>query len=131
MSDKHKNKDSIEVSSDPLKAELVAIKDRLSAIETIQSISNAPAVKKYIEDEKLSAKSKEILKECEESRTRSHLRATFKFNSDQALYHHLKPLLEADLLRQKIQEDKTVLFEWSNLFRRLPKATIKSILGNS
>jgi DNA-binding transcriptional ArsR family regulator len=131
MSDKQKNKDSIEVSSDPLKAELVAIKDRLSAIETIQSISNAPAVKKYIEEEKLSSKSKEILKECEEPRTRSHLRSKFQFNSDQALYHHLKPLLEADLLRQKIQEDRTVLFEWSNLFRRLPKATIKSILGNS
>jgi DNA-binding transcriptional ArsR family regulator len=131
MSDKQKSKDSIEVSSDPLKAELVAIKDRLSAIETIQSISNAAAVKKYIEDEKLSSKSKEILKECEEPRTRSHLRAQFKFNSDQALHHHLKPLLEADLLRQKIQEDRTVLFEWSNLFRRLPKATIKSILGNS
>ena len=131
MSDKQKNKDSIEVSSDPLKAELVAIKDRLSAIETIQSISNAAAVKKYIEDEKLSAKSKEILKECEEPRTRGHLREKFKFNSDQALYHHLKPLLEADLLRQKIQEDRTLLYEWSNLFRRLPKATIKSILGNS
>lgn len=131
MSDKQKKKDSIEVTSDPLTAELVAIKDRLSAIETIQSISNASAVKKYIEEEKLTGKGKAILKECEEPRTRSHLRATFKFNSDQALYHHLKPLLEADLLRQKVDEDKTILFEWSNLFRRLPKSTIKSILGDA
>ena len=131
MSDKQKKKEAIDVNSDPLRNELVAIKDRLSAIETIQSISNAPAVKKYIDEEKLSNKSRAILKECEEPRTRSHLRSTFQFNSDQALYHHLKPLLQADLLRQKVEEDRTVLFEWSNLFRRLPKTTIKSILADS
>ena len=131
MSDKLKKKDSIEVTSDPLKIELVAIKDRLSAIETIQSISNAPAVRKYIEEEKLTGKGKAILKECEEPRTRSHLRSTFQLNSDQALNHHLKPLLEADLLRQKVDADKTIVFEWSNLFRRLPKSTIKSILDDS
>jgi hypothetical protein len=130
MSDKRIKKDSVEISSQPLQDELVAIKDRLSAIETIQSISNAPAVKKYVEEEKLTGKGKAILKECEEPRTRSHLRSTFQFNSDQALNHHLKPLLEADLLRQRVNEDKTIVFEWSNLFRRLPKSTIRSILGD-
>jgi len=45
--------------------------------------------------------------------------------------HHLKPLREADLLRQRVEEDGTVVFEWSNLFRRLPKTTIKSILGGA
>ncbi len=129
MIDKQEKKDAIEVKSDPIQNELMAIKDRLSAIETIQSISNAPAVKKYVEEENLSAKSKEILKECDEPRTRSHLRSKFKFNSDQALNYHLKPLLEADVLRQKVQEDRTIVFEWSNLFRRLPKPTIRSILG--
>jgi predicted HTH transcriptional regulator len=108
---------------------LVAIKDRLSAIETIQSISNAPAVKKYVEEEKLTSKGKEILKACEEPRTRSQLRTTFNFNSDQALQHHLRPLIQADLLRQSVTEDGTIVFEWSNLFRRLPKSTIKSILS--
>ena len=44
---------------------------------------------------------------------------------------YLKPLLEADLLRQKVAEDRTIVFEWSNLFRRLPKSTIKSILEKS
>lgn len=129
MTDKRIKKDSIEVSSQELQDELIAIRDRLSAIETIQSISNAPAVKKYIEETKLTNKGKDILKECEEPRTRSYLRSKFQLNSDQALNHHLKPLLEADLLRPKIAEDKTILFEWSNLFRRLPKATITSILG--
>jgi hypothetical protein len=47
VSDKRAKKDSVEVSSQPLQDELVAIKDRLNAIETIQAISNAPEVKKY------------------------------------------------------------------------------------
>jgi len=131
MSDKRPKKDSLEVSSQSLQDELVAIKDRLSAIETIQSISNAQAVKKYIEAEKITGKGKVILKECEQPRTKSHLRGVFKFNSDQALNHHLKPLLDADLLRQAVDEDKTIVFEWTNLFRRLPKSTIKSILDDA
>lgn len=129
MTDKRPKKDSLEVSSQTLQDELIAIKDRLSAIETIQSISNAPAVKKYVEETKFTGKGKDILRECQEPRTRSHLRSTFQLNSDQALNHHLKPLLEADLLRQKVDEDETIVFEWSNLFRRLPKTTITAILG--
>lgn len=128
MSGRRIKKDALEVSSQTLQDELVAIKDRLSAIETIQSISNAPAVKKYVEDEKLTGRGKEILKACEEPQTRNQLRATFKFKSDQALNHHLKPLLGADLLRQMTTEEGSIAFEWSNLFRRLPKATIRSIL---
>jgi DNA-binding transcriptional ArsR family regulator len=130
MNDKRPKKDGLEVSSQSMQDELVAIKDRLSAIETIQSISNAPAVKKYIEEEKLTGKGKAILKECQEPRTRSHLRSVFQLNSDQALQHHLKPLLEADLLRQKVEDEK-IVFEWSNLFRRLPKSTIRSILDEA
>ena len=61
------------------------------------------------DEEKLTGKGKSILKECEEPRTRTHLRTNFQFNSDQALNHHLKPLLAADLLRQKIDEDNTIL----------------------
>jgi DNA-binding transcriptional ArsR family regulator len=129
-SDKRPKRDSVEVSSQSLQDELVQIKDRLSAIETIQSISNASVVRKYVE-EHLSAKGKEIMALCEEPRTRSHLRSTLGFNSDQALHHHLKPLREADLLRQVTQEDETIVFEWSNLFRRLPKSTIRSILATS
>lgn len=130
MSDKRAKKDSVEVSSQSLQDELIAIKDRLNAIETIQSISNASVVKKYVEEHLTTSKAKEIMKECEEARHRSHLRSKLGFNSDQALNHHLKPLREADLLRQKIEEDDTILFEWSNLFRRLPKSTIKAILAD-
>jgi DNA-binding transcriptional ArsR family regulator len=130
VSDKRVKKDSVEVSSQSLQDELVAIKDRLNAIETIQSISNAPVVKKYVEEHLATNKAKEIMKECEEPRSRSYLTSKLRFNSDQALNHHLKPLREADLLRQKIEEDGTIVFEWSNLFRRLPKSTIKAIFAD-
>jgi hypothetical protein len=73
---------------------------------------------------------KKIMKECEEPKTKTRLKATFKYNSLPALDYHLKPLREADLLRQKIADDGTVVFEWSNLFRRLPKSAIRSILSD-
>jgi len=131
MSDKRPRKDSVEVSSQQLQDELVAIKDRLNAIETIQSISNASVVKKYVEEHLTTMRAKEVMRECEEPRTRSYLASSLKLNSTQALDHHLKPLREADLLRQRIEGDGTIVFEWSNLFRRLPKSTIKSILPDS
>ena len=131
MSDRRAKKDSVEVSSQSLKDELVAIKDRLNAIETIQSISNASIVKKYVDEHLTTKKARDIMKECEEPRTRTHLTSKMGLNSSQALDHHLKPLRDADLLRQAIEEDGTIVFEWSNLFRRLPKTTIKAILEDS
>jgi DNA-binding transcriptional ArsR family regulator len=129
MIEPNKKKGSIEVSSETLTDELIAIKDRLSAIETIESIANAAVVKKYVEESLVTDKARQIMKACEEEpRSRSYLKATFGFNSDQALNHHLKPLREADLLRQRREEDGSILFEWSNLFRRLPKSTIRAIL---
>jgi len=53
-----------------------------------------------------------------------------QFASRQALDHHLNPLREADLLRQHFDDDGTQTFEWSNLFRRLPKKALKDILGS-
>ena len=131
MTDKRQKKDSVEVSSQSLEDELVAIKDRLSAIETIQSISNAPVVKKYVDEHLTTKRARDIMRECEEPRTRSYLTAALGFNSTQALDHHLRPLREADLLRQRVEADGTILVEWSNLFRRLPKSTINAILSNS
>jgi hypothetical protein len=131
MSDKRSKKDSLEVSSQSMQDELIAIKDRLSAIETIQSISNAKVVEEYVKRHLVTDKGKPIMQECEQPRTRAHLKSVFAFKSDAALDHHFKPLREADLLRQKVDEDGTLVFEWSNLFRRLPKSSIKSILGDS
>jgi hypothetical protein len=128
LKDKRPPKDSVEVSSQSLKDELVAIKDRLNAIETIQSISNASVVRKYVEEHLTTAKAKEIMRECVEPRTRSYLKTKFSFGSFQALDYHLKPLREDDLLREKVEGDGTIVFEWSNLFRRLPRSAIKAIL---
>jgi DNA-binding transcriptional ArsR family regulator len=131
VSDKRSKKDAVEVSSQPIQDELVAIKDRLNAIETIQSISNATVVKQYVQEHLKTKDAMKIMKECEEPKTKSHLQTSFGYKSKQALDHHLKPLREADLLRQKVEDDGTIVFEWSNLFRRLPKSTIRSILVNS
>lgn len=130
MVDKRPKKDAVEVSSQSINDELVAIKDRLSAIETIQSISNAAVVKKYVEEHLKTDKGKAILQACAEPRTKSYLISQFKFNSPQALDHHLKPLLQDDLLRPRVEEDGTIVFEWSNLFRRLPHSSITAILKN-
>ncbi len=129
MSDKRLKKDAVEVSSQPILDELVAIKDRLNAIETIQSISNASVVRKYVEEHLKTKDARKIMTECETPRTRSHLQTHFAYKSGPALDYHLKPLREADLLRQAIEEHGTIVFEWSNLFRRLPKSAIKGILA--
>lgn len=130
MSDKRPQKESLEVSSQSLRDELVAIKDRLSAIETIQGISNAKVVKQYVEDHLKTQDAKKIMAECSEPKTRSHLQTTFGYKSKQALDHHLKPLREAILLRERVEDDGTIVFEWSNTFRSLPKSAIKSILND-
>ena len=127
MNGKSSKRSAVEVTSQPIQDELSAIKDRLSAIETIQSISNAKVVEQYVREHLKTKDARKIMKECEAPKTRSHLQTTFGYKSGQALDHHLKPLREADLLREKV-EDETLVFEWSNLFRRLPKSTIKSIL---
>lgn len=128
MSDKRPKKDGVEVSSQSLQEELVAIKDRLSAIETIASISNATAVRKYVEDHLKTDKQKAIMKECAEPRPKSYLISKFAFNSPQALDHHMKPLLKDNLLRLRVDEDRTVVFEWSELFRSLPNSAITAVL---
>ncbi len=128
MANKRRGADGIDVRSQPIEDELVAIKERLNAIETIQSISNASIVKKYVEEHLTTARSREIMRACESPRTKADLATSFQLNSTQALDHHLKPLREADLLHQLVLEDGTIAFEWSNLFRRLPKTTISSIL---
>ena len=131
MTDKRIKKDSVEVSSQSLQDELIAIKDRLNAIETIQSISNVAVVRKYVEEHLTTKHARAIMRACEEPRSRTYLKSHFEFNSGPALDHHLKPLREADLIRQKIEADGSIVLEWSNLFRRLPKSTIKAILVDS
>src|SRR5579864_3080881 len=99
MKDKPTKNDSIEVSSAELRAELIEIKDRVGALETIASISNKEVVEKFVRESIPSEKARHILKECEEPRTREYLVEKFGFASPQALDHHLSPLRQADLIR--------------------------------
>lgn len=131
MNDKPKRTDRVEVSSDQLKAELTEIKERVGALETIASISNRQVVEAYVREHLKTDKGKQIMKECEEPRTREYLVEKFGFKSAPALDYYLTPLREDDLIRARFGEDGTQAFEWSNLFRRLPRKTLKKILDGS
>jgi len=129
MSDeKRVKKTHVEVASQQLHDELIAIKDRLNAIESIQSIANRDSVKGYVADFLKTQNSKDIMRECEYPRSKDDLAKKLGHNSTQALDRYLQPLKRADLLRREVGEDGTIVFDWSNLFRRLPKSTIKSLL---
>jgi hypothetical protein len=130
VNDKREAKPSVEVSSQPLLDELVAIKERLNAIETIESISNADVVTKYVDAHLDNERKKEIMRECAQPRSRAYLTQQLNFKSVQALDFHLKPLRDDDLLHQEIADDGTLTFQWNNLFRRLPKSRIREILGD-
>jgi hypothetical protein len=131
MNDKAKKKDSVEVASDQLRAELIEIKERVGALETIASISNRSVVEAYVRNHVTTDRGRQIMKECAEPRTREQLISKLGFSSPQALDHHLNPLRENDLLRQHFGDDGLQTFEWSNLFKRLPKNTLRKILDGS
>ena len=131
MRDKPKRTDRVEVSSDQLKSELIEIKERLSALETIASVSNRAEVETYVRSCINTDKGKVIMKECEAPRTKEYLILKLGFASPQALDYHLSPLRRDDLIQQHVDDDGTPTFEWSNLFKRLPKKTLKKILDGS
>lgn len=128
MSDKRQKMNPLEVSSQTLQDELTAIKDRLSAIETIQGISNADVVKKYVDEHLKSERGKEIMRECAEPRSKPELIKSLNFNSRQALENHLNPLIADHLLNRHVEEDGSIVYVWSNLFQSLPRTKIAAIL---
>src|SRR5271156_1285500 len=122
-------KDNIEVASDQLKAELIEIKDRLGALETIASVSNRAKVEEYVRSHLSSPKAKQVMQECVEARTREQLIAKFSFAGPQALDYHLTPLRKAHLVEQHFAEDGTQTFEWSELFKGLSTKVKKEVLA--
>jgi SOS-response transcriptional repressor LexA len=111
--------------------ELIAIKERLGALETIASISNRAVVEAYVRNHLTTDKGRQIMKECEQPRTREYLVSQLGFASTQALHYHLNPLREADLIRQRFDDDGAQTFEWGNLFKRLPKKALREILDGT
>ena len=128
---KRKKTDNLEVSSDQLKGELIEIKERVGAIETITSLAHRPEVEKLVRQHVTSEKARQIMNACAEPRTREYLIKTYGHNSAAALDYHLTPLRENHLIRQHFDDDGTQTFEWSNLFRQLPKATRTKILAGT
>jgi hypothetical protein len=122
-------KDRIEVGSDQLKSELIEIKERVGALETIATIANKGVVEAYVKSQLTTDQGRAIMRECQEPRTREELRTKLGFNSGQALDYYMSPLREADLLQRRFDDDGALRFEWSNLFKRLPKKTLREILG--
>jgi hypothetical protein len=131
MNEKPARKDSIEVSSGELKAELIEIKERVGALETIASISNRKEVEEYVRAHLKTETGRHIMDECEDARTRKSLMSKFNFASPQALDNHLNPLRRADLIQQRFDEAGVQSFEWSKLFRGLPQTARDQILGRT
>lgn len=121
MNGKPNRKANVEVASDQLKAELIEIKERVGALETIASISNRPVVEAFVRSHLTTEIRQRVMKGCEQPRTKNDLVSSLGFQSVQALDYHLTPLREADLIHQRSDDDGIQTFEWSKLFKGLPK----------
>jgi len=124
---KHKS-NALEITSDQVTAELIEIKERIGSLETITSLANRAVVEAQARNHLTTPQRREIMKTCEEPHTREQLKIELKYESLQALDHHLRPLREADLIHQRADSAGKPTFEWSKLFKSLSKITKRAIL---
>jgi hypothetical protein len=125
-----RTKDSQEFTSDQLRAELIEIKERLGSLETIASLANREIVETYVTTVlKGDATKKKIMRACQVAQTRNELKENLSFESSQALDYHLNPLRDNDLLHENRNASNNQVFEWSKLFKHLPKATRERLLS--
>jgi DNA-binding transcriptional ArsR family regulator len=125
-------KNKLEISSDQLKAELIEIKERIGALETIATVSNRAVVEQHVRSHVKTPQAKQIMRETSEPRTREYLIQKLNFNSPAALDYHLTPLRENNLIHQHFDDDGAIqTFETSKLFRQLTKKVQKEILDGS
>ncbi len=120
---------ALEVKSGSIESELVEIKERLGSLETIAGLSNSKVVAEYARNYLTSPQRLSIMGLCESPQTKGQLKVAMKLNSHQAVDIHLKPLREADLIHQRTNEEGLLEFEWSKLFKSLPKASRNVLLG--
>lgn len=121
--------EKIEVSSQQLLDELREIKDRVGALENVAGIANQEILLKYFGEVLNTQQRRAIMAACQDPQTREQLIAKFKFNSPQALNHHLNPLREG--LIHETHSDGIAHFEWSLLFKRLQTRKRESLLGTN
>lgn len=122
---------ALEVKSVSIEAELIEIKERLGSLETIASLSNSKVVLEYARSYLKSDQRLEIMKLCETPQTKEQLKVGLNHNSTQAVDIHLKPLREADLIHQRTNDEGLLTFEWSKLFKSLPKSSRISLFGDN
>src|ERR1017187_7730778 len=94
--------DPLEVSSNPITAELIEIKERIGSLETITSLANRSFVEAQARGHLTTPQRREIMRKCEEPHTREGLRIELGYGTIQALDNHLRPLREADLIHQRV-----------------------------
>jgi len=124
---KESHASNVEVTSQQLLNELVEIKDRVGALENVAGIANQDILVKYFAEVLNTDHRCNIMRACRDPQTRGQLITRFNFNSPQALHHHLKPLREG--LIHETHVDAESQFEWSLLFKRLPKKKIDALLA--
>ncbi len=117
---------NVELTSQQLLNELIEIKDRVGALENVAGIANQEILVKFFSEVLNSPQRRQIMAACRDPQTRDQLISKFKFNSPQALHHHLKPLCEG--LIHETHADGVTFFEWSLLFKRLPQKKRDSLL---
>jgi hypothetical protein len=121
-----KNAASLEVTSEQLLNELKEIKDRVGALENVAGIVNQEALVKFFGEMLTNDQRRQIMVACFEPQTREQLVTKLKYNSVPALDYHLKPLREG--LIHETHSDGVTMFEWSLLFKRLPKKKREALL---
>jgi DNA-binding transcriptional ArsR family regulator len=120
------NNGNLEITSQQLVNELSEIKDRVGALENVAGIAHQDILVKYFAEVLNTPQRKEIMAACSEPKSKDQLTKQFKFNSKQALDHHLKPLREGLIHETHIGGE--TLFEWSLLFKRLMKKKRDALL---
>jgi hypothetical protein len=121
--------DAVEMNSGTLQAELIEIKERLGSLETIASLANRKEVEIQARGLLTTAGRRDVMRACETPKTREQLKTELQHPNVQGVDHHLNPLRGGDLIHQRTDERGVLTFEWSRLFRSLPKQTKIAILG--
>jgi hypothetical protein len=119
---------ALEVKSGSIEAELIEIKERLGSLETIAGLANSREVLDHAKKHLISEQRFAVMRLCETPQTKEQLRTALNYNSVPALDNHLKPLREADLIHQRTNDEGLLTFEWSKLFKSVPKSSRNSLL---
>ncbi len=124
-----KKANAVEMSSETLQEELIEIKERLGSLETVTSLAHRKEVEAQARGLLTTGGRRDVMRACEMPKTKEQLRVELKQPNVQGVDYHLNPLQDGDLIHQKADERGVLTFEWSRLFRSLPKQTKVSILG--